>query len=166
MPLSVPSRENDTYHDLNTVEDYLASGVRLSGLLQRIRVDREKYHAAIAHERGLATTDLHCLSFARSDGPLPVGKLSQLLGVTPSAASVIVNKLVRRGLAQRSEHPADRRITLIEVTDEGATIVDRLTAELAHHIMERDIDVPGTTAALELVADVFEALADARELPE
>src|SRR5579884_4426487 len=48
-----------------------------------------------------------------------VRQLAETLGVGKPAASIIVDRLVQLGLAQRIEDPVDRRYTLVSLTEEG-----------------------------------------------
>jgi DNA-binding MarR family transcriptional regulator len=53
---------------------------------------------------------------------LTVSELARLLGVGNPTASVLVQQLVERGLVTRSEHPADRRQTVIRLSTKGLEI--------------------------------------------
>ena len=55
-----------------------------------------------------------------------VRQLAEALGVGKPAASIIVDRLVQLGLAQRIEDPEDRRYTQVSLTDEGSERVERL----------------------------------------
>ena len=53
---------------------------------------------------------------------LTVSQLAKLLGVGNPTASILVQQLVERGLVSRSEHPSDRRNTIISLSPKGAEI--------------------------------------------
>ena len=57
---------------------------------------------------------------------VPVNRIAEYLGVGQPTASHLVNKLVRQGLADRSESPTDRRVTLVRLTSQGKDLVRRL----------------------------------------
>ena len=57
---------------------------------------------------------------------VPVNRIAEYLGVGQPTASHLVNKLVRQGLADRSESPTDRRVTLVRLTSQGEDLVRRL----------------------------------------
>lgn len=59
-------------------------------------------------------------------GPVSVGRLGRILDLAEPTASLLVDDLVSRGLAGRATDPSDRRRTLVELTQEGASLVDRL----------------------------------------
>ncbi|MGE5676210.1 MAG: MarR family winged helix-turn-helix transcriptional regulator [Mycobacterium leprae] len=64
-------------------------------------------------------------TLARHPG-MPVGRFAEILGIGEPAASLLVDRLVRVGLAARTEDPADRRRTLISLSHQGEELVSRL----------------------------------------
>jgi DNA-binding MarR family transcriptional regulator len=57
---------------------------------------------------------------------VPVSRIAEYLGVGQPTASHLVQKIVRLGLADRSESPTDRRVTLVHLTAKGEDLVRRL----------------------------------------
>jgi len=57
---------------------------------------------------------------------ITVGGLARALGISEPSASLLVDKLVGRGLAERRSDLADRRRTVVSPTDEGWKLVNRL----------------------------------------
>ena len=57
---------------------------------------------------------------------VPVSGIAEYLGVGQPTASHLVDKLVRQGFAGRTESPADRRVTLVHLTEKGQDLVRRL----------------------------------------
>jgi DNA-binding MarR family transcriptional regulator len=53
---------------------------------------------------------------------LTVSQLAKLLGVGNPTASILVQQLVERELVTRTEHPSDRRHTLVRLSQKGAEI--------------------------------------------
>jgi DNA-binding MarR family transcriptional regulator len=53
---------------------------------------------------------------------LTVSQLAKLLGVGNPTASILVQQLVERELVTRTEHPSDRRHTLIRLSQKGTEI--------------------------------------------
>ena len=52
-------------------------------------------------------------------------QLAARLGCDNSYVTSLVNALEQRGLATRRQHPTDRRIKVIELTDEGRRLTQR-----------------------------------------
>jgi DNA-binding MarR family transcriptional regulator len=53
---------------------------------------------------------------------LTVSQLAKILDVGNPTASILVQQLVERGLVTRTEHPTDRRHTIIRLSQKGAEI--------------------------------------------
>ena len=53
---------------------------------------------------------------------LTVSQLAKLLDIGKSAASILVQQLVERGLVSRSEHEIDRRYTVVRLSEKGTEI--------------------------------------------
>ncbi|WP_415953874.1 MarR family winged helix-turn-helix transcriptional regulator [Streptomyces sp. KLOTTS4A1] len=60
--------------------------------------------------------------------------LADLLKVNPSTAMRMVDRLIAAGLAERHINPANRRETLLGLTEEGRRIVDEVTARRREEI--------------------------------
>lgn len=72
---------------------------------------------------------LALLSFARG-GELPMSRASALLQVHPTSVTNAVDRLQDAGLVGRSPHPTDGRTTLVGLTVQGRSLVQRATAAL------------------------------------
>jgi DNA-binding MarR family transcriptional regulator len=70
-----------------------------------------------------------------SRGPQTMGSVAQSLGVTPSAATRMCDKLVSAGLIHRSDDPADRRYLVLRLTTDGhqlvQSVIDQRSAAIA-----------------------------------
>jgi MarR family transcriptional regulator, 2-MHQ and catechol-resistance regulon repressor len=45
--------------------------------------------------------------------------------LTPGSISVAVDRLVKKGLVSRKDHPDDRRVRQVELTPEGRALISR-----------------------------------------
>jgi DNA-binding MarR family transcriptional regulator len=63
-----------------------------------------------------------------SRGPQRMVDLAAALGVTPSTAGRMCDRLVRKGLIRRHRDRADRRVVQVSVTPAGRQVVDQATA--------------------------------------
>jgi DNA-binding MarR family transcriptional regulator len=60
----------------------------------------------------------------RRHGVMRLSELSDRLRIAPRSATEVVDALEKRGLVQRRPDPGDRRATLVEVTGDGAGVLD------------------------------------------
>jgi DNA-binding MarR family transcriptional regulator len=72
------------------------------------------------------------LSFARG-GALPIMRLRDVLMIHGSSVTYLVDRLVAAGLVARESQPADRRVSLVRVTEAGRELVERASRLLAEH---------------------------------
>ncbi|MFB6892871.1 MarR family winged helix-turn-helix transcriptional regulator [Kitasatospora sp. NPDC056327] len=72
-------------------------------------------------EANLAPRHLSMLAYLLFDGPLPVNQLAARLEVAPTTVSLMVSDLSRQGVVERKGDPADRRRTIVAITEEPVT---------------------------------------------
>lgn len=75
-----------------------------------------------------------------AEAPMTLREVARAAEVDPSAATVAVDRLERRGLVQRGAHPDDKRRKLVHLTEAGLR-----AAETAQRILT---DPPAALAAL------------------
>src|ERR1700716_3890446 len=90
---------------------------------------------------GLGDSDFRVLEVLLHKGPLPVNTIDPKVWLTPGSISVAVDRLVKKGLVSRKDHPDDRRVRPVELTRKGRALITRGFGEHA--------------AAMEDVADVL-----------
>jgi len=76
-----------------------------------------------ARESGLSVSQLGALFRIHRRGSSGVTELGDDLGVTSSAASQMLERLVQQELILRSEDPDDRRVKQIVLTDKGLGVL-------------------------------------------
>ncbi len=100
-----------------------------------------------------------------SRGPQRMVDLAGALGVAPSTAGRMCDRLVRKGLIRRHRARADRRAVLVSVTAAGRLVVDQATARRRALITDILAKLPADTQRA--VARALQAFADAAgEVPD
>ena len=83
-------------------------------------------HAAQSIERTkLGDSDFRVLEVLLHKGPLPVNTIGPKVWLTPGSISVAVDRLVKKGLVLRKDHPDDRRVRRVELTPKGRALITR-----------------------------------------
>ena len=83
-------------------------------------------HAAQSIERtDLGDSDFRVLEVLLHKGPLPVNTIGPKVWLTPGSISVAVDRLVKKGLVSRKDHPDDRRVRRVELTAKGRALITR-----------------------------------------
>lgn len=73
----------------------------------------------------LGDSDFRVLEALLHKGPLPVNTLGPKVWLTPGSISVAVDRLVKKGLVSRKDHPRDRRVRQVELTAKGRALITR-----------------------------------------
>jgi DNA-binding MarR family transcriptional regulator len=140
---------------MQEADPFLATLQRWMGVfMQRSMRDFMGY----ARESGFSMAQLGALFQIRHRGAGGVTELGDELGVTGSAASQMLERLVHQGLILRSEDPSDRRVKQVVLTEKGLQVLQEairarqswlsdLAVTLSHSEKEAVI------AALELLID-------------
>jgi len=83
-------------------------------------------HAARSIKRTeLGDSDFRVLEALLHKGPLPVNTIGPKVWLTPGSISVAVDRLVKKGLVSRKDHPNDRRVRQVELTAKGRALITR-----------------------------------------
>ncbi|BDU05173.1 MarR family transcriptional regulator [Nocardia cyriacigeorgica] len=89
-----------------------------------------QFHLAAAEACGLGATDYQAASLLDVDGPLTTGRLADRLGLSASATTRVVDRLIEAGLAERIPDESDRRRVLVRHTGRQPDGLADLLAEV------------------------------------
>jgi DNA-binding MarR family transcriptional regulator len=73
-------------------------------------------------------------AYGSGDELLRVNEIADRLDIAPAFASRLIRDLVQAGLVERKASERDRRITLVEVTDAGRAMLEKINAEVRIHL--------------------------------
>ena len=104
--------------------------------VRRITKAIELYSRTVQREFGLTGAQLWAMRVLAGH-PHSTGELADALAVHQSSASVLVHRLVKRGLVRRTRDRSDRRIVRLSLTAEGATLVARAPEPAQGRLLER-----------------------------
>lgn len=77
-------------------------------------------------DHDLTFTQMTALHQLRARAPLTVTALAEAISLSVPATSHLVERLVRRGLAERRENPDNRREKLVVPSEQGLKVVARM----------------------------------------
>jgi DNA-binding MarR family transcriptional regulator len=92
------------------------------------------------HRLGISMAQLHILFSIQRAGEMTMSRLAELLDVSLSNATGLVDRLVERGFVERVRVPTDRRIVLVRVTASGEAMlreVDALSDDMLRSVLGR-----------------------------
>ncbi len=74
---------------------------------------------------GITRSQFFVLKKISAKGRLTVSEVAEELGVSLSAVTALVDRLVKNGLAMRSRDERDRRLVWLEATSKGKRVLDK-----------------------------------------
>src|SRR5829696_4218137 len=77
---------------------------------------------------GISMTHLHILWVLEHHGELPMSRLADLLDVSVSNATGLIDRMEERGLVERVRVPGDRRVVIVRASADGVRIRDDIEA--------------------------------------
>lgn len=87
-----------------------------------LRRSQSIHVSTVAGEVDLDRSAYGILCRLADEGPQRLGSLAHAFGLDPSTITRQVQALEQAGLAQRTTDPADRRASLLDLTDEGRSV--------------------------------------------
>ena len=89
---------------------------------------------------GVSMAQLHIMVTLARSGEMTMSRLAEVLGVSLSNATGLVDRLEERGYIERTRVPEDRRIVMVRVTAAGDRVLqenDALSDELMRDVLLR-----------------------------
>ena len=125
---------------------------------------QKQLNAGLAHHPEMPVTlpQLMLLNLAHHHGSCRLTELAERIEVKPSAVTVMVDRLEKRGFVRRVQDPGDRRAVLVEVTAEGREAL-RKAGELRSELLARFMDRLEPAEGRKL-ADLLERMTGAETL--
>ena len=114
--------------------DLGVGALQVTARLARIGPYLERRQEAVFNNFGLSRGEVGMLSALRTAGPLhrlSPTRLSHGLMLSSAGVTSRLDRLERREFVRRLPDPDDRRGVIVELTDQGAEIVDAAVAALA-----------------------------------
>ena len=112
---------------------------------------------------GISMTQLHVMHMLDRHGELPMSHLAEMLDVSLSAATGLVDRVEERGFVERIRVPNDRRIVLVRITTAGRQMLDdveTLREEIVWRVLD-ELDATQLAAVAAAMADLRKAVVTA-----
>ncbi len=109
----------------------------------------------------LSMAQFNLLMAVQAAGEITGGELAGQLGVSPPSVSVMVERLVDRGLLVRRRSPKDRRKVVLRMSDEAASHFSRIEEQVLASFVDLVQEVGAETAEkwVEVLQQVEQVLA-------
>lgn len=137
-------------------------------LARRVReliVASDSYRRTMAAAAGVSTTEAAVLGHLLHDGPQSPSVVAARAGLSPAAATSLLDRLEQADLVARRDHPRDRRRLLVELTPRGraaiTTMFSMFSADLRHALEHADPRLLADPELRGVVAELISAMAAA-----
>ena len=111
--------------------------------------------------QGISMTQLHVMHLLERHGEMAMSRLSDMLGVSMSNATGLIDRVEERGFVERIGVPSDRRIVLVRITPGGRQVLDEVEAireETLRSVLDR-LDGDQLASVATAMADLRHAIA-------
>jgi len=105
-------------------------------LVRQLSVHVEANKAHIAEQAGLALSDYKALEYIVEFETLATGQLAQLMNLSASGVSALINRLEKLGYIKRGKHPLDRRVVALMPIKERCEPVIATRHRAIHEALE------------------------------
>ena len=119
----------------------------------------------IASERlvrqGISMTQLHVMHLLQGHGEMPMSRLAEMLDVSLSNATGLIDRVEERGVVERVRIAEDRRMVMVRLTPLGRETLDEIEA-LREQVLRRvldQLDDAKVTGMATAMADLRSAIA-------
>lgn len=93
---------------------------------------------------GLCLSDFGVLEVLLHKGPMPVNTIGAIIRLTSGSITTAVDRLEKKGLVERRNHPTDRRTRVVHLTAAGSSLI---SAAFADHVQAMERAASGLSAA-------------------
>lgn len=114
--------------------DDLTTGPALDEAVVAVReliLAGEHYRLATALHMGITVNEAQAVSYLFARGPMGQGELAAAMSFTTSSTTALVDRLEKRGIAERRADPTDRRRATIALSDVGTTELTEVRSWMA-----------------------------------
>jgi DNA-binding MarR family transcriptional regulator len=140
-----------------------ATAVAKAGIIADFRAAMSELKC-IGSERlvrqGISMTQLHVMNMLERHGEMAMSRLAEMLDVSDSNATGLIDRIEERGFVERIRVPSDRRVVLVRLTDRGREVmeeVEMLREEMLEQMLGR-LDEPNLMRVAAAMSDLREAI--------
>jgi DNA-binding MarR family transcriptional regulator len=98
----------------------------LARVVRELVVATDSYRRTMADGIDVSTTEAAVLGHLLHDGPQTPSVIAARAGLSPAAATSLLDRLERGGLVTRRRHPQDRRSLLVGLTPRGHSTISAM----------------------------------------
>jgi DNA-binding MarR family transcriptional regulator len=125
--------------------DAMAASIRT--LLRTFTIDERRFPAAEGQLR-YNGPDFQTLHFVNSRAGCKSAEVAAFLGVAPTTAQSVIDRLIKRGLISRTRHTSNNRAVALSLTEQGIAVCAAINAQDRANCEAMLTALPAKTQAL------------------
>ena len=119
VEVEIDSRDLDPQQQRQS-DDIIEESIRI---WDKLFLDMSSVMPYEFYELGVRIPDIRMLQYLNQNGPMSMGSIARWMNVGQPTATVVVNRLVERGLVVREHDHRDWRVVLCHLTDMGQRLI-------------------------------------------
>lgn len=104
--------------------------------IRRLMQASELYTKELNKKYQVSTAQLNCILTLYEYGPLPPSKIAHHMMVKSSTVTGVVDRLEKKGLAERMRNSPDRRVITIQLTKAGKKLAQNAPSPIQQKIID------------------------------
>jgi DNA-binding MarR family transcriptional regulator len=111
---------------------------------------------------GISMAQLHVLNLVHSHGEMAMSRLAEMLDVSLSNATGLIDRVEERGFVERTRVSTDRRVVLVQLTPAGRQVLDEVEVgreQILRRVLDRldPAQLAGVASAMADLRNAFVA---------
>lgn len=138
----------------------------ISDIFTRIMLKLMAPNLSDGEQQGISLSQFNALRHIASHSPCTIGGIAEALSVSQPAATMLVERMVRKGLVERRSGSTDRRQADVVIAESGRTILQGIEAERTKRLagIVNQMAPADRANLVESLGRFVEAALDTREL--
>jgi DNA-binding MarR family transcriptional regulator len=111
--------------------------------------------------QGISMTQLHVMHLLDHHGEMPMSRLAEMLDVSLSNGTGLIDRVEERGFVERTRIPTDRRMVMVRLTPAGRQMLDEIETvreQVLRRVLDQ-LDATQLTGVAKAMADLRDAVA-------
>lgn len=104
--------------------------------IRRLIQASELYTKELNKKYQVSTAQLNCILTLYEYGPLPPSQIANHMMVKSSTVTGVVDRLEKKGIAERMRNSPDRRVITIQLTEAGTKLAQNAPPPIQHKIID------------------------------
>jgi DNA-binding MarR family transcriptional regulator len=104
--------------------------------IRRLIQANELYTKELNKKYQVSAAQLNCILTLYENGPLPPSKIANHMMVNSSTVTGVVDRLEKKGLAERMRNSPDRRVITIQLTEAGKKLAQHAPPPIQQKIID------------------------------